>query len=247
MQDSSSPPPECAAAPVEYRAHLLSVLWESAAEAFVQAILVTVLGGVAVNILSGIWGHMTPSLPPGLGSMTPAADAVARWTLWAYLQQHRFVIIFCAILGLKTWGRLAGWQTALDTVGSPLSRTQKIGKQVAGDWFRLIIGNAFGALVSALLLTWVQQFSLRFWFRRWIVGSVLGFLHDLAASVLGTGGVNALGSWFGWYGENQLKLMFWLFYVAAICDDLGIPNLKTLGRWSWRHWHRTGRHLRCYG
>ncbi|HWW01402.1 MAG TPA: hypothetical protein VNZ64_17025 [Candidatus Acidoferrum sp.] len=32
--------------------------------------------------------------------------------------------------------------------------------------------------------------------------------------------------------QNQFKFTFWFFYTAAICDDLGLPNFKTLGRYA---------------
>jgi hypothetical protein len=52
-------------------------------------------------------------------------------------------------------------------------------------------------------------------------------------------GAGSVGRWYWWYGQNQAKFLFWLLYSAAICDDLGLPNYKTLIRWG-------GRRLRIY-
>jgi hypothetical protein len=46
--------------------------------------------------------------------------------------------------------------------------------------------------------------------------------------------------WWSWYDQNQLKFNFWLIYLAAVCDDFGIPNLKSLVRWGWRKWRAKG-------
>jgi hypothetical protein len=34
-----------------------------------------------------------------------------------------------------------------------------------------------------------------------------------------------------WYGEYELRLLFWFLYLSNILDDLGAPNWKSL-------WHR---------
>ena len=47
-------------------------------------------------------------------------------------------------------------------------------------------------------------------------------------------GSNSLANLANWYGDNQFKFMFWLFYSAAICDDLGLPNYKALARFLWQ-------------
>jgi hypothetical protein len=47
-----------------------------------------------------------------------------------------------------------------------------------------------------------------------------------------------LGQWFSWYGDNQMKLNFWIIYLAGAFDDLGVPNYKTLARWAWRRYKK---------
>jgi hypothetical protein len=44
--------------------------------------------------------------------------------------------------------------------------------------------------------------------------------------------------WFSWYGANQAKFAFWLLYSAALCDDLGLPNYKTLARRPWNRFSK---------
>jgi hypothetical protein len=75
------------------------------------------------------------------------------------------------------------------------------------------------------------------------VGGLLSpMLHAIGKLLPGT---DLLASWGSWYADNQFKFTFWLFYSAAICDGLGVPNYKTLGRMLWqrcvRRWNRVGR------
>ena len=55
--------------------------------------------------------------------------------------------------------------------------------------------------------------------------------QNLAESLLGKGSAGSFHDWASWYGDNQYRFTFWFLYLAAIGDDLGIPNFKTLGRW----------------
>jgi hypothetical protein len=60
---------------------------------------------------------------------------------------------------------------------------------------------------------------------------VLDALQSTAQQLFGASSGHQVNSWFEWYGENGFKFCFWVFYLGAICDDLGIPNFKSLGRW----------------
>jgi hypothetical protein len=75
-----------------------------------------------------------------------------------------------------------------------------------------------------------------------LLAAILPPIKTIAALALGSGIVNFIGGLLDWYGDNQLRFNFWVLYVAAVCDDLGIPNLKTLARFAWSRWfrHRTG-------
>lgn len=37
-----------------------------------------------------------------------------------------------------------------------------------------------------------------------------------------------------WFDANQMKFLFWMLYLSAVLDDLGLPNLKTLAKRVWR-------------
>lgn len=241
--DTQVPPEPAIQPPAPGDRDVISILWESAVQAFVQAILVSVLGSVAMGLVGGIWGEMTPSLPPALAHRplpeAPETKVSTPSHVWPFFQQHRFGFIFFTLFGLQVWNR---WRSlgASGEAATGTTQAHHIASRLSEDWFHLLVGNAFGALISAMVLSWVQQFSYGYWIRRWAIDSALGTVHNLISSVLGASGTNSLGSWFGWYGENQLKLTFWVLYLAAICDDLGIPNVKTLGRWAWRRfWKRT--------
>ena len=211
---------------------VFSIVCESAAEAFVKSILVLIFGSIALGIAGGIWRQMLPSAPPGLG-IRPEAEAVPAFArdAWAVsLNQHGLLILF-GIIFLPTAGFRLMKRGALVEQSKARSRLQKLRSQLCENWFNLIVGNAFGAFICAVVLTSVQQVDFTKMLLQWVLNSVLSGVQNLAGQVLGPGAGESSQAWLNWYGENQLKFNFWFFYLAAICDDLGIPNLKTLGRW----------------
>src|SRR5262249_20168371 len=110
----------------------------------------------------------------------------------------------------------------------------KVGSRLADNWFGLFVGNAIGAMVSAIVAYYVGQFSYLKVFWGWLVAVVQPSLLTLGAALLGEGRMDTLQGWWSWYGENQIRFLFWFLYVAAICDDLGVPSFKTLARRIWR-------------
>jgi hypothetical protein len=209
-------------------ANVPAILWECALDAFIKSILATVFGGIAISLAGIVWHKMAPSAPPGF---SPKPEAEARspgtWSNWeATFKRNQFVIVFVVIFGLTLWGRLG----SSHQITCP-SRLHKIGKQVSEQWFRLIVINAFGAMISAVVVVWAGQFTLTKLLFGWLVHSVVVGVENVVHQLFGARGGDTALAWFNWYGENQLKFTFWFFYLAAICDDLGFPNLKTLGRW----------------
>lgn len=91
-------------------------------------------------------------------------------------------------------------------------------------------------MITAWVLAFTQQFSWTALLWRLLVDPILHVLMGLVRGLLGHGAQGSLQGWLDWYGDNQIKFNFWLIYTAAICDDLGLPNLKTLARWVWRRW-----------
>ncbi len=69
---------------------------------------------------------------------------------------------------------------------------------------------------------------------RWVWEMVLPFVREIGIFVLGASNTASLSDWFSWYDANQMKLNFWILYIAGAFDDLGVPNFKTLARWAWR-------------
>jgi hypothetical protein len=210
---------------------VVAILWRSAVESFVRAILVVVFGSIAVSMASGIWEEMVPSRPPGFGHLleteNPPPGAPPQWETW--FGEHRFVVVFGLIFALTAWFRLVRERQQTEESKSE-SHLNKITHHLSENWFRLVVGNAFGALISAFVLAWVQRFTFANLVFNWLLHSVLSVLQSLIHQLLGAGRADTFDAWFGWYGDNQLKFTFWFFYLSAICDDLGIPNFKTLGR-----------------
>jgi hypothetical protein len=116
------------------------------------------------------------------------------------------------------------------------TRFQKISAQLSKDWFRLIVGNAIGALISAVVVYFVETFAGTKLLVNLLLGAILPAVTAISTSIFGSVIVNFIGGMFAWYGDNQLRFNFWILYIAAVSDDLGIPNLKTLARFLWIRW-----------
>lgn len=214
-----------------------TILWESIWRALIQAFLVQILGGIAINLVGSIFSEMTPSLPPIL-TPKPEAEvghsAVSDW-LSTFIAQNHFWIIFAVLLLVMTATRFARYLPKSEH-RKLAARILRINRRLTGDWFGLFVVNGFTAWISTIVFVALQQFS---WTQ--ILWSVIsGFLEPMFDTLGGViPGAGSLGHWYAWYGQNQAKFVFWLLYSAAICDDLGLPNYKTLIR-------RGGRRLKRY-
>ena len=199
-----------------------------------MAFLVSILGSIAIGILSGICGTMTPSLPPGL-EVHPAL------TSWWHSSQnaihrHAFVILFLALFVVKSALRLAHYSSD-PRQRKAAARTLWATRRISRDWFSLLIKNAFVAFVGVLVLQFVQNFSLTHWLWE-AVRNVLSPVLQAAVRLVGGSLSSLVERWFSWYGANQTKFAFWLLYSAALCDDLGLPNYKTLARRAWKRFFK---------
>ena len=213
---------------------IVSVLWESLVEGFVSALLVSVLGGVAVSVLGAICGEMLPSAPPLLrdGQISGPVSSATLHAWWHSIRAHGFAILFALFFLHTAWMRLSEPDGEAET-GIRAHLRQALGR-ISKHWFRLTVGNAIGALISATVLVWVQQFSLSRLVWHAVLGPVLETVHSIANHILGPSRMDTVGGLISWFGENQFKFTFWILYMAAVCDDLGLPNVKTLGRGLWR-------------
>ena len=207
------------------------ILWETAVASLVNTFLVLLFGSIAFGIVSGIFHDMVPSLPLGLShSVSAEAEAASPHSSWQTSYQQRFVLVFAILFTVSAWARLS--RHSVDPLTSRrAARVQRLGRRIAEGWFGLIVGNAFGAMIAAMVASWVQQFSFTQVVLHWL-WSVIGVpIHGILERVDSSAGIDG---WFSWYNANQLKFSFWVFYLAAICDDLGLPNLKTVARLVWR-------------
>jgi hypothetical protein len=206
------------------------VIIASATEAFGSALVVWFLGGVAISIAASFAGDMIPSLPPVLARLQSLEDDPAKHHA-AWRQEARgaalvfcFAIFFAHSLWLGFHGR--------ETAGG--GRIGRILSKVREDWFGLIVGNAIKAWAAVLVLGIAGNFSPVKIVWECVAGTVLPTAREIGTSVLGASNWASLGVWFSWYEANQMKLNFWILYLAGAFDDLGVPNFKTLARWGWR-------------
>ncbi len=214
------------------------MLCDCAGEALVLAFLVQLFGGIALGIVGGLWHEMMPSLPPGLaGKPLPEAEASSGWD-FSFFRQHCFAVLFGVIFAGQVLGRLISH--------SPVEKHRNAGIWVRGilrrlsdQWFDLIVVNGFVALGLTIALGFAQRFSLTHLV--WEFVSDLGRPLAQVLAKLWPGLYGRLEELFNWYSANQFKFTFWLLYSAAICDDLGLPNYKTLIRFVRRRWFRRSR------
>jgi hypothetical protein len=211
---------------------LVEIAWNSAWESLWPAFALILFGGIAAGILSGILGEMTPTLPPGLaGKPQPEAVPTPMWdAIRSGFSKHEYVIVFAAVWALRVGSRIVRYSSNIKhrrTAAWLLRASRKVGD----GWFGLLISNGFSAFIGVMVLQFVQAFSWTGWLWR-IVMDLLGPLVHPAFS--GPGIFHGIASLFSWYGDNHFRFTFWLLYSAGICDDLGLPNYKTLTRWLWR-------------
>jgi len=202
----------------------LDIIFDSAFEAFFSAFLVWIMGGIALNIAAEFSGNMVPSLPPGLGGTQLGPHN--GW--WAAVRGKAFAIFFAIFFVHSLWVGFHGKSSGLG------KRMERIVSHLRENWFGLIVGNAIGAWVAIVILGSLPNFSPIQMLRHWAWGMALPVIREIANSFLGPSITASVGAWFSWYGDNQMKLNFWLIYLAGAFDDLGVPNFKTLARWAWR-------------
>ena len=210
---------------------LLGTLRSSAIRALPEAVLVLVLGNVAVGIVGGIWHQMAPSPPPGIHgeALSASKDSIVSLVRWPSIREHQFLIVYLIFLVHNL--RLCLFVRSSGSLSdSADSWDWQARRQLWRGWFGLIVANAFGAMFSAIALWWAQQFSLSRIVWQAVLQPVMTQFQVLAGHVFGQRLEHGMADWLNWYSANQFKFNFWFLYIAAICDDLGIPNFKTLGK-----------------
>lgn len=208
------------------------LVWESAWEAAIWAFLAQLFGSIVVGIVGGLWHDMLPSPPPGFSSGLKLETEPGWSGDFGWIHQHRFVLLFSVFFAVELWTR---WRSNpnQEPGQSEAGGAGGLGRRIAHEWFGVIISNAFSAFVAVMVLQFVQQFS---WTHiLWsAISEVVRPLSEPIQKSLGQAGfLRWLGQMWGWYNQNQSKFLFWFLYSAGICDDLGLPNLKTLARMLW--------------
>jgi len=228
MADADS---KCSASPQAARAQsALEIVFDAAVDSLVSAGLVWILGGVALSIAGGFTQGMVPSLPPAFAGQPQleAGHPAHGFAWWGALRREAFVIFYAIFFLHSLWVGFHGH------AGSRRGRVGRILAKVREDWFSLIVGNAIQAWVAVLLLGIMQNVSYWHWIWQAVSGAILAVFEPIAHAFLGKSGMSSLSQWISWYGANQAKLNFWIVYLGGAFDDLGVPNFKSLVRWSWR-------------
>jgi hypothetical protein len=206
------------------------VIFASAIEAFGSAFLLWILGGVAISIAASFARDMIPSLPPGFGAQGASAghQTGSDRSWWDAVRGSALGLFFAIFFVHSLWVGLHG-----GGVG-PGRRIQRLLSNLRENWFGLIVGNAISAWVAILLLGIAQNFSFTQILWHSVSEMVLPAIRQTGRFFFGESGWASLGGWFSWYGDNQMKLDFWIIYLGGAFDDLGVPNFKTLARRAWR-------------
>jgi hypothetical protein len=219
--------------------NVTEILWDCAWEAFVLTFFVLLVGGIAIGMVSGLWRSMTPSIPPlPEAEMNLATEAAhAGNAIQAFFIHHQFAIIFAVVFIGKGVARLATYSRNREHRATA-AWLRRVSRRISGEWISVIVVNAFVALGVAIAFQGIQRFS----FTQVLWQIFADALHPVIQAIVGVfPGHRVFDQWVSWYQENQLKFNFWVLYGAEICDDLGLPNIKTLGRLVWRRLRRRKR------
>jgi hypothetical protein len=203
-----------------------SLIWGSACEALVLAFLIHILGSLAFQMLDGILEKMMPSLPPSLVSEPKSNTETA--VTFRFTKTERFSLILAVVFVAVVMRRMIGHSRYAE------HRAVAIWDRLREhDWFSLLVINASIASLMAPLVQALEQVAplkMLWTFMVGILHPAIDAFLNLWPEVTET----TIRDLWRWYGANQLRFTFWLLYGAAVCDDLGVPNYKTLGCWFWR-------------
>jgi hypothetical protein len=214
----------------------VEILWNAAWRAFASAFVMMIMSQIALDIVGGIWREMTPKPPPGLihPESTKLEPDRPAFRVNLPLKAPGFRVLWTLIFLGMAGTRLAAYSQR-PRIRDAAAGLVRISRRVSNRWFGAIVGNAFYAWAMMMALYWAQMFSTSQWLLRVLVEVFQPVIQSLAHFFLSAPGAERIGNLYSWYDDNQLKFYFWCFYLAAIADDLGLPNFKTLGRGIW-HW-----------
>jgi hypothetical protein len=209
----------------------VEILWNCACETLILTFLVRIFGEIAFGIVSGLWHDMAPSLPPLLSPKAGGQNGPGFH--FDFFHHHGLALLYSALYIGKVVGQLSHW-SPYPWHRDKAEWLQSFFRRLSENWFRVLVANVFVAFGTTIAVQIAQQFSLTQLLWQLTVGVFEQLFNPVAGAFSGTAIFRGVESTVSWYGENQFKFMFWGFYTAAICDDLGLPNLKTLARFLWR-------------
>lgn len=213
---------------------MIELVAGSAKEAFASALILWLLGGVAISLAGSFAQGMIPSPPPGFAAGGPPRTGAPHGVRWTGMHEIWFGVFFAIFLAHSLWTGFCGSQT------EGTGRLQWTLSKLREHWFQMIVGNAISAWAASLVFNITSEAAWSFSLWQIVWGAVRHLVGPLAQSVgrslLGPVHWRQIGDWRAWYGANQAKLVFWMVYLGGVLDDLGVPNYKTLARWGWRRW-----------
>ncbi len=204
------------------------IIIASATEALESAVVLWLLGGVAVGIASQFAGDMIPSLPPGFEGRHFTHPHGG----WHRIGASAFVLFFAIFFAHSLW---EGFHKPLYLARR---RIPRILSNLREHWFGLIVWNAINAWIVVLMLRSLPGFSVWQMVWQWVWEIIQPVVGEIARFIAGDSTPAGVDSWMSWYKANHLKLTFWVIYFGGAFDDLGVPNYKTLARWAWRKWKK---------
>src|ERR1700749_2839464 len=143
-----------AAQPLRSRS-LFSIIVGSATEAFGSALVLWILGGVAIDIAGSFAGNMVPSPPPIFAAQPEGHHKHhSGGASWHDAGHGVFILFFAIFFAHSLWTGIRGSE------GGPETRFRRIASRLREHWFGLIVGNAISAWVTTLVLSITQNFAL---------------------------------------------------------------------------------------
>ena len=210
------------------------IVKDGAIKAIIVTFLVMLLGNIALGIVSSIIRDQIPSMPPITSSIQLEVSTRNGFIekLWVSSKAHGSSILFGAFFIFITGTRLAGY--------SDNTRMRKIAawclkkyRHVSNHWFGSIVGNAFYASAMVTVLAFSRFFNFDQWLIHFLLDRFRPLMEWLGQLLLGAAIMDYVNVWISWYGHNQAKFAFWALYLAAIADDMGLPNYKTIIHHLW--------------
>ncbi len=205
------------------------LLGESAAQALLGAVGVMIAIGLTRWLLLGLLGDMLPDVPTEVADGDGAS--VGSWlkAIGAGYDQNPYGYAYLISFAGLAFTNLATAGRALPEGGFAASLYARW-RWIVANWFSLLIGNAWGAFIGAIVILFLAQFSLMRILIEVVLTALQPLLYSLAELVANGGQVATAELAIAWYGEHELRLLFWFLYLSNILDDLGAPNLKSLWR-----------------